>query len=53
MQTQAAYDLAVKGPIRPANHNLPMIYAIKCVEFDLPNFTLGNQIFADLFFFFF
>ncbi|XP_046740601.1 mitochondrial mRNA pseudouridine synthase Trub2 [Diprion similis] len=40
MQSQAAYELAVQGPIRPANRKIPMIYAIKCVAFDLPKFTL-------------
>ncbi|XP_046420034.1 mitochondrial mRNA pseudouridine synthase Trub2 [Neodiprion fabricii] len=40
MQSQAAYDLAIQGPIRPANNKIPMIYAIKCVAFNMPEFTL-------------
>ncbi|XP_003699887.1 pseudouridylate synthase TRUB2, mitochondrial [Megachile rotundata] len=40
MQSQAAYDLAVKGPLRPADPNVPMIYTIKCVEFSPPHFAL-------------
>ncbi|XP_012253904.2 pseudouridylate synthase TRUB2, mitochondrial [Athalia rosae] len=40
IQSQAAYDLAVQGPIRPANSRIPMIYAIKCIEFTPPEFTL-------------
>lgn len=42
IQSQAAYDLAVKGPIRPADPNVPMIYTIKCINFEPPNFTLGE-----------
>ncbi|XP_012275402.1 mitochondrial mRNA pseudouridine synthase Trub2 [Orussus abietinus] len=40
MQSQAAYELATKGPIRPADNNIPMIYAIKCIDFNSPEFTL-------------
>ncbi|XP_046476303.1 pseudouridylate synthase TRUB2, mitochondrial [Neodiprion pinetum] len=40
MQSQAAYELAIQGPIRPANNKIPMIYAIKCVAFNMPEFTL-------------
>lgn len=43
MQSQTAYELAAKGPIRPQNSNIPVIYGIKCVEFDLPYFTIGNE----------
>lgn len=42
MQSQAAYELAVKGPIRPAVAEIPMVYTIKCVEFEPPEFTLGK-----------
>lgn len=41
LQSQAAFELAAKGPIRPLNSKIPVIYGIKCVEFDPPNFTLG------------
>lgn len=40
MQSQAAYELALKGPIRPADNRFPMIYSIKCTEFNSPEFTL-------------
>lgn len=42
MQSQAAYELAVQGPVRPADNNVPMIYSIKCIEFTSPEFTLGK-----------
>lgn len=40
IQSQAAYELAVKGLIRPVDNNTPMIYSIKCVDFKSPEFTL-------------
>lgn len=40
IQSQAAYELACKGPIRPMNKNNPLIYGIKCIEFNRPEFTL-------------
>lgn len=42
MQSQAAYELAVQGLVRPADNNIPMIYTIKCVDFKSPEFTLGK-----------
>lgn len=43
MQSQTAYDLAVKGLIRPADSKIPVIYGIKCVDFQGPGFTLEIQ----------
>lgn len=43
MQSQSAYELAVKGPIRPAVSNVPLIYSIRCIEFKRPYFTLGKH----------
>ncbi|XP_078044992.1 pseudouridylate synthase TRUB2, mitochondrial [Augochlora pura] len=40
IQSQAAYDLAVKGLLRPQNKAIPMIYTIRCVDFSPPEFTL-------------
>ncbi|XP_001850528.2 mitochondrial mRNA pseudouridine synthase Trub2 [Culex quinquefasciatus] len=40
MQSQAAYDLAVKGTIRPADNSQPMIYGIRLAEFRRPFFTI-------------
>lgn len=45
MQSQAAYDLAVKGTIRPADKSQPMIYGIRLVEFRRPFFTIGKNNF--------
>lgn len=42
MDSQTTYELASQGLIRPANSALPVIYGIKCVHFDPPNFTLGK-----------
>ncbi|CAL7947807.1 unnamed protein product [Xylocopa violacea] len=40
IQSQAAYELALKGPIRPLDRNIPMVYVIKCIDFSPPEFTL-------------
>ncbi|XP_067627113.1 pseudouridylate synthase TRUB2, mitochondrial [Eurosta solidaginis] len=40
LQSQAAYEIACKGLIRPANNAEPVIYSIKLIEFQRPNFTL-------------
>ena len=40
IQSQAAYELAVKGLLRPADPNIPMIYTIRCIDFSPPEFTL-------------
>ncbi|XP_043254114.1 mitochondrial mRNA pseudouridine synthase Trub2 [Colletes gigas] len=40
IQSQAAYDLAVKGLLRPADRKIPMIYTIRCIDFSPPEFTL-------------
>ncbi|XP_076232221.1 pseudouridylate synthase TRUB2, mitochondrial [Calliopsis andreniformis] len=40
IQSQAAYELAVQGLLRPVNSKIPMIYTIKCVDFTPPEFTL-------------
>ncbi|KAL8612643.1 hypothetical protein ACOMHN_044584 [Nucella lapillus] len=40
-QSQAAYRLAAEGLVRPQDgHTPPMIYSVKCVDFQLPDFTL-------------
>lgn len=43
LQTQEAYDLAVKGLIRPKDQRVTLIYGIKCLKFDPPNFALEVQ----------
>lgn len=40
IQSQAAYELACKGPIRPVDKKNPLIYGIRCIEYRLPRFTL-------------
>lgn len=41
-QSQAAYELALQGMIRPAVSNIPLIYSIRCIEFKRPYFTIGK-----------
>lgn len=39
--TQEAYELASKGLVRPSYTNrIPVLYGIKCIEFNPPDFTL-------------
>lgn len=45
MDSQTMYELASQGPIRPANSKIPVLYGIKCVHFQSPNFTLGKLFF--------
>lgn len=40
IQSQAAFNLAVKGTIRPTNRTQPMIYGIKLIEYRRPFFTI-------------
>lgn len=41
IQSQAAYEMAVQGPLRPAESNIPLIYGLRCIEFKKPYFTIG------------
>lgn len=40
IQSQEAYDLAVKGLLRPDNEHFPIIYGIKCIDFSRPYFKI-------------
>lgn len=40
VQSQAAYELAAQGPIRPSSKHMTIMYGIKCIEFVPPNFTI-------------
>lgn len=40
IQSQAAYELAVQGLIRPADNGIPILYEIKCIDFEPPEFTI-------------
>ena len=45
--SQAAYELAAQGLVRPEDgHTRPMLYSIKCIDFQLPDFTLGGLLAA-------
>lgn len=44
LQSQSAYDLAVKGRVRPDNVTVPVLYSIKCIQFDRPDFTIGKLL---------
>jgi mitochondrial mRNA pseudouridine synthase TRUB2 len=48
LQSQAAFELAVQGPLRPAVSNIPLLYSIRCIEYKKPYFTLGEYIFKSL-----
>uniref|UniRef100_H2ZWC1 TruB pseudouridine synthase family member 2 n=2 Tax=Latimeria chalumnae TaxID=7897 RepID=H2ZWC1_LATCH len=43
LKTQEAYDLAVKGLIRPMEKSAPVITRIRCLHFGLPEFILEIQ----------
>lgn len=40
LQSEAAYDLACKGIIKPVEKGNPVIYSIKLIEFKRPKFTI-------------
>lgn len=40
IKSNAAFEIAKRGLIRPANSTLPVVYGIKCVQFDRPKFTV-------------
>lgn len=43
IKSQTAYELASKGLIRPAENSPPILYGIKCIDFNLPEFTIEIQ----------
>ncbi|XP_002731969.1 pseudouridylate synthase TRUB2, mitochondrial-like [Saccoglossus kowalevskii] len=43
MQSQAAYELAVRGMLRPAVDSPPLIIRMKCIHFDKPHFTIEME----------
>ena len=43
IQTQEAYDIISKGLTRPKNSEIPVIFSIKCTEFESPYFTIEVQ----------
>ncbi len=40
MQSNAAFEIAKGGLIRPTDNMLPVVYGMKCVHFERPNFTI-------------
>jgi len=46
-QSQEAYDLAAKGPLRPKFLTDPLIYSIRCTHWDLPKFKVKIQCVGD------
>ena len=40
VNSQAAYELAARGPLRPARGSPPVLYGLRCVQFAPPFFTL-------------
>jgi hypothetical protein len=43
MKSQEAFDFASKGLLRPINKHTPMIYSLKCIDFDRPFFKIGKK----------
>ena len=44
VDSQEAYELAVKGPVRPKMISEPLVYSISLLEAQLPHFTLEVQV---------
>ncbi|KAL4646524.1 putative tRNA pseudouridine synthase 2 isoform X1 [Arapaima gigas] len=43
MRSQEAYELAVKGMLRPQGKSPPIVTSLRCLEFTPPHFTLEVQ----------
>lgn len=44
LQTQEAYELAVRGLLRPMDKSPPILTGLKIIRFNPPHFTLGKNI---------
>lgn len=42
MSSQEAYELAVKGALRPDGKTPPIMLGLRCLHFQPPHFTLGE-----------
>lgn len=42
LQSQAAFELAAQGLIRPGEKDVPVIYSLRCIEYKKPYFTIGK-----------
>lgn len=40
LRSQTAYELACKGAFRSIDQTIPLLYGIRCLEFQRPHFTL-------------
>ncbi|XP_037034783.1 mitochondrial mRNA pseudouridine synthase Trub2-like [Bradysia coprophila] len=40
IQSNSAFEIAKRGLIRPASQTVPILYGMKCVQFDRPKFTI-------------
>lgn len=49
IQSEAAFELAVEGPLRPSVSNIPLVYSLRCIAFSKPNFTIGTKTISSLF----
>lgn len=43
IHSQECYELAIKGLVRPVERTIPVVYGIKCIHFEPPEFTLEVQ----------
>lgn len=43
MQSEAAFELAIQGPLRPSVSNVPLVYSLRCIAFRKPYFTIGMK----------
>lgn len=44
LSSQDAYELAVKGLLRPQDKSPPILTGLRCLHFKPPQFTLGKSI---------
>lgn len=44
LSTQEAYELAVKGLLRPQDKSPPILTGLRCLSYKPPQFILGKNI---------
>jgi len=44
LNSDRAYELASQGLVRPDDSSEPVIYSLKCIKFDLPDFEIEMQV---------
>lgn len=40
LRSQTAYEIACRGLIRPAKNDVPVVYGMRCIQFNRPEFVL-------------